>query len=554
MATHGLKPLRIIPLGGLGEIGLNTLLLECGGESMLIDAGLMFPKENPLGIDFLIPDFSALETLKSRLCGIFLTHGHEDHIGALPFLLERFAAPVFGAPFTLALLRGRCRAKTVSVDHKPVQCGPFRVTFLPVSHSTLGTRALVIETPAGVVVHSGDYKIDATTPRESRFDRKAFAALAKRKVQVLLADSTNVMRPGHSPREADVAKKYARIFKNAKGRVIVGMFSSHIQRIEQMIALAQAHGRKVFLSGRSLEENVTLARSMGLLKIPKGVEIDASALVRLAPEKVCVLSTGTQGEMRAVLPRMARADHPDLEVIEGDTIVLGTRIIPGNESSIYQMINAFSRQGALVQYGDFADLESSGHAYAGEMLELVRLIKPRFLIPVHGELRHLTAHRRLVSDAGILKSDRIHVAENGEVLELTAKTLKRVDRVKTGRMGVHGGHLESTADAALGERRRLARSGVLCAVLEAKGPAGLDAPRLVSVRCSGLPQCPHPDVLRETLQKFLTQMHQNDASSPRHRAEVEPFVENGIRRFCKKHWGRKPVIMTLWTAKPGASP
>jgi ribonuclease J len=416
-----------------------------------------------------------------------------------------------------------------------VRAGAFRVTFHAISHSTLGARALLVETPAGAILHTGDFKIDETTPEESRFNPAVFEQIGRDGVTLMLSDSTNALHEGHSPGEESVGLKLKPIFERARGRVIVGVFSSHLQRIQQILEAAAATRRKAALSGRSLVENVDLALRLGLIRIPPGVLIPETELYRYAPRDLVIVSTGSQGEMRAVLPRLAREDHPHFKVERGDTVILGARIIPGNERPIYQMINAFSRLGAIVHYGEFSDIQASGHAYADEQRQLLTLIKPRFFVPVHGEYRHLVRHAELAVEVG-MPPKNVVIVENGEVLHLSAHQLLKKGVIETGRTCVYGSHMEPAAGPSLKERKALARSGVV-AVVYRRAQKRLE---ILDVRTRGfIDGLPDSDLLRELRGEVAARLAELD----RFPEDPERFLELTIRRYGKQQAGRKPQVL-----------
>lgn len=531
---------RLIALGGLGEIGLNCLVIETERDAIVLDAGLMFPFESSLGFEYLIPNFSYLRSIKKKIRGYVLTHGHEDHIGALPQFALEVPAPAYGSKFTLALLKERLKDRApkahIPLHHvapfEPIKLGNLRITLIPTSHSIVGARAVLIETPSGNILHSGDFKIDPTTPEESRFDPKVFADLGKTGIDLLLSDSTNILTPGHATRENEVAQRLFSIFQQATGRIIVGVFSSHIQRIQQVLDAAQADNRKVLLLGTSLLQNVDLARNMGYLKIPPHTLISTKQMTRLDPKKVCILSTGTQGEYRAILPRLAQSDLPDIAITPGDSIVLSTRIIPGNEHAIYTMVNGLAKAGAQVFYGAFSDIHSSGHACEDELRKLLELTKPKYFIPVHGEIRHLIKHAQIAQEMGVKKKNAL-VVENGDVIEWAPTGLVKKERTECGRIAVARHFQEPIPSAAVRERRSLAASGVVSVFLKGHSVADL--------KTLGLHLPEDSKVLFRELGQYLRKN-----ANPRGPIDPGDF-EKIIRRFFKLKTGKKPAILLFHT-------
>ena len=403
--------LRLYPLGGLGEIGLNMTVLECRDKIVIIDCGVMFPDSEMLGVDLVIPDPAPLLDRLERIEAVVLTHGHEDHIGALPFILPLIEnPPVYGSSFTLALVQEKLNEHRIEADLRPVEAGdrvelgPFGFEFIQVAHSIPEGFALKISTPLGVVVHSGDFKVDYGLPPEEATDLSGLARIGEEEVLLLMADSTNVEREGSTLPEETVSRSFEQIFRENKGRILVACFASNIRRVREVVELAGRFGRKVAFTGKSLVTNVRIARELGLLFIPEDQEVTFTQLKDLPKRQICVISTGSQGEPLAALTRIARGEHKQIEVEEGDVVVLSSRVIPGHERAITQVINNLCRRGADVLYEGMAAVHSSGHAYQDELKLLLRLIKPRYYLPVHGEIRHLIHNGRLAVKMGSPRS------------------------------------------------------------------------------------------------------------------------------------------------------
>ncbi|MFP5213685.1 MAG: ribonuclease J [Acidobacteriota bacterium] len=460
--------LKAIPLGGLGEIGLNMMVIEYGDAMILIDAGLMFPEDDMLGIDIVIPDFSYLRRNRDRLKALVVTHGHEDHIGAIPFLLKEFAIPVYGTPLTLALIKEklkehnlaeRARLKKVNPRER-VEIGPFEVEFIQTCHSIPDGVGLAVHTPAGVIIHSGDFKMDNTPVDGKRFDMARFGSYGESGVLALFSDSTNVERPGYTLSEKDVGNTLREIFQECTGRIIVAVFASNLHRIQQVVHLAREFGRSVLLNGRSMVANVRIARELGYLDFPTEEEIAIQDLPRLPDSSVIMLTTGSQGEPMSALSRMAFNDHKKLKVKEGDTIVLSSKFIPGNERAIQNIINNLYRQGAEVIHEQVRDIHVSGHAYQEELKAMINVVRPRYFVPVHGEYRHLIKHQRLATGMGLPPENCI-VAENGTVITFGPDGVYTDGRVEAGRVFVDGKGVGDVEGLVLRDRRQLSEDGLV---------------------------------------------------------------------------------------------
>src|SRR5581483_5266769 len=461
--------LRVIPLGGLGEIGLNLLVLEYADTAIAIDCGVMFPDEQMLGIDVAIPDVTYLRTLGEKFRAIFLTHGHEDHIGALPYVLAEHAVPVYGTPLTLGFVRERLRehgvtASLIVYESTPATVGPFAVEAFAVTHSIPDSVGLAIRTPLGTVLHTGDFKLDQT-PLDGRLpDVARLAELGTEGVVLLFSDSTNVENPGITPSERSVGGALEAIFREATGRVVVTTFSSHIHRVQQIVDLAVRFGRKVALVGRSLVSHVGVARDLGLLHVPADALVDLGAVADLPRERVALVTAGSQAEASSALVRIAMDDHKLVRLEPGDTVVLSSRIIPGNERAISSLVNHLYRRGAVVYYDRIARVHVSGHASQEEMKLVLNLVRPGHFVPVPGEYRHLVRHRTLAIDVG-MAPDRCHLMEDGDVLEVGPDGARRGERVTAGRVFVDGKGIGDVGDVVLRDRRHLSEDGLVLAVL-----------------------------------------------------------------------------------------
>ncbi len=460
------KKLRIVPLGGLGEIGKNMMTIEYGEDILIIDTGIMFPENDMLGIDYIIPDFRYLEDKADRIRGIVITHGHEDHTGAIRHVVELVNAPIYATPLTRGLLEVKlaraglledARLNTVQAGES-AQIGPFEVEFFHVCHSIPDGVGLGINTPAGLIVHSGDYKFDHTPVDNWPTDYAKLGEFAGRGVLLLLADSTNADEPGWTPSERVIDDALRRAIQEAPGRVIVASFASLISRMQQVANAALEQGRRLAFVGTSMTENAKMARKLGYLDIPEALLINLDEALKLAPEKVVLMCTGSQGEPTSILGRLSTDRNRRFSLQEGDTVILSSHPIPGNEETVYKTINRLFRRGANVIYDPIAPVHVSGHASQEEMKLLMHLVRPQYLVPIHGELRHLQQHAAMARELG-MSSDHVVVAENGQALEFVDGRLRLGERVPGGYVFVDGASVGDVGPSVMRERELLARDG-----------------------------------------------------------------------------------------------
>ncbi len=465
------KKLRIIPLGGLGEIGKNMTVLEYGREMIIVDCGLMFPDNDMYGIDLVLPQFDYVLANQERLRGIVLTHGHMDHIGGLPYLLRQVKAPIYGSPLTMGMVSRHLEEAgvlqqarlNVVTDKDTIALGAFKVSFFAVAHSIPGSLGLVIDTPVGAVVHTGDYKLDETPAGGRTTDLERLRQLTPHGVLALLADSTNADHPGSTPTEKLVAHELDRLFAEAKqGRIIIATFASLLTRLQEIMLLAQKHGRKVSLTGRSLEENISLARDLGYLQIPDGLLVDVDA--KIPDRQRLILSTGSQGEPRSALNRMAQGEHRQIQVKRGDTIIISGGTIPGNEAEVSRMLNKLFERGANVIYGKLATLHVSGHGSRDDMVAMLQAARPKFLLPVHGESRHLHLHARLAEEAG-LPQENVFILNNGAAWATDGKQAWLETPVAAGDVLVDGRLVGEVGALVMRDRQRLSQDGFIVALI-----------------------------------------------------------------------------------------
>ncbi len=464
--------LKIIPLGGLGEIGLNMMVFEYGDTLFVVDAGLMFPEDYMLGIDIVIPSFDYIRQHKHKLSGIVLTHAHEDHIGALPYLLREINVPVFGTPFTLGIVKHKLEEHGVlsSASLHEVACGEklkfgvFELEFIRVCHSIVDGVGLAIKTPFGLVVHTGDFKISQTPIDGLATDVNRFAQCGEEGVMLLMSDSTNVEREGHAISDQKVGETLSKITEQSSGRMIVALFASSITRIQQIIDIAKAKGKKVIFDGRSIKTNVRIAKDFGYIRVPKGTEIDVKQIKDFPDDEIVIITTGSQGEPMSALARMANGRHARIAIKKNDTVVLSSKFIPGNEKAIAKIINSLYRRGADVIYEKISDIHVSGHAFQEGLKLMINLTKPKYFTPIHGEFRHLILHARLAEQQGISK-DRILFAENGQIIKFDENGGKVQEKVVTGRVMIDGKGIGDVGWSVLKERRILSEDGIVAVTM-----------------------------------------------------------------------------------------
>jgi ribonuclease J len=464
--------LKIIPLGGLGEIGKNMTLFEFMNDIIIIDCGVAFPESDLPGIDLVIPDFSYLEKNREKIKGIIITHGHEDHIGALPFVLKQINIQVYATKLTKGLIRNKLKehniAEEVSIteinENDKIAIGCFEIEFIETNHSIAGSVGLAIKTPVGMIVHTSDFKVDYTPIVGRMIDLPKFAELGRKGVLLLLSDSTNAEREGYTMSEKTVGKTFEELFKDVTGRIIVATFATNIQRIQQIISAAKKYKRKVAITGRSMNNVVEVATELGYLDLPEGILFDINKIGSLPDEKVMILTTGSQGEPMSALSRMSSNDHKQISIKKGDMVVISSTPIPGNEKQVSGIINALLMQGANVIYESLYDVHVSGHACSEELKLMLGLVRPQFFMPVHGEYRHLKKHAQIANDLGIDQKN-IFIMSNGQILELTDKTAKLKGKVTSGRIFVDGFGVGDVGNIVLRDRKHLSEDGLFVVVL-----------------------------------------------------------------------------------------
>ncbi len=543
--------LRVIPLGGLGEIGLNMMVLEYKDDLIVIDAGLMFPEDYMLGIDMVIPDISYLRQKKDNLKAIILTHGHEDHIGALPFVLKEFNVPVYGTPFTLALVQEKLREHEGigKVEFKRVRprdlvdIGPFQVEFIRTCHSIVDGVGLGITTPVGVLVHTGDFKIDQAPAGGDLTDLRKFSEYGERGVLVLLSDSTNAEREGYTLSEREIGQKLEEIIRVSKGRVIVALFASNVQRIQQVMDISAKYDRKVALVGRNIVTNTRIASDLGYIRLPRGM-VDVKEVDKYPPEKLLLFTTGSQGEPMSALSLMAMDNHKDVRIQRGDTVILSSRFIPGNEKAITHMINHLCRRGAEVIYEKISAIHVSGHGYREELRLMLNLIRPEYFIPIHGEYRHLVQHIQLAREVG-MSEERLLLAEDGEVISFHNGKGKIIDRVEVGKVFVDGKGVGDVEDAVLRDRRHLSEDGMVIPVMVINERTGevVSGPDIISR--GFLFEEKKDEILQQAKAVIKEALEVVSLESKTDEFEMDELVRRALKRFFRKEMGRRPVIIPV---------
>ena len=545
-----MESLRIIPLGGLGEFGLNMMLLEYGDAAIAIDCGLMFPGADLLGIDLVIPDISYLLEQKHRLKAIVLSHAHEDHVGALPYILNHLPVPIFGTRLTLGLLNNKLREHGLdaSADIREITAGqpwdiaPFQVEGIRVTHSLMDCLAFAIATPVGTVIHTGDFKIDNTPMEGEMFDFQRFAAYGEKGVLLLLSDSTNVERTGYTPSEREVGKNLEQIFQESTGKILVSTFSSSIPRIQQVVDISANCGRKVVLSGRSMIRNSQVASELGYLRLPRGFMTENEPWRDLPAASLTFLTTGSQGEPMSVLHRVALDDHKSIKIDPGDTVILSSKFIPGNEKTISNLINHLYRRGAEVHYEKVSEIHVSGHASQEELKTMLQLTRPRYFVPIHGEYRHLVRHRKLAQDVGV-PEDHCFILEDGDVLELTATSAEKVQPIQVGKVFVDGKGVGDIGDVVIRDRRHLSEDGIVLAVMAIHQQSGeiVGGPDLIS---RGFVRDEEGEEILEQARKVvldtLAGMNRETRTDP---TELKEEVRKALRRYFRKRLERRPVVL-----------
>jgi len=543
--------LEIIPLGGTGEIGKNLNLVRCNGEAVIVDCGISFPGEDLPGVDLVIPDPEYLLSVRDELQAILLTHGHEDHVGALPYLLPRLGkVPIYGTPLTLALIEQKLRERRLDAPLNPVKPGtPFQVGSIivepiRVTHSIPDCVAYALRTAEGIVVFTGDFKFDHTPVDGERTDFNHLARLGDEGVLLLLSDCTNAERTGWTPSESTVSDAYYTLFANAQGRILVTTFASNIHRLQQAIDMAQLYGRKVAVLGRRMEQNVDIAMQRGYLRVEPGVLISARQIDDYPPEQILVLTTGSQGEPLSALSQIAADEYPRLKITPGDTVILSATPIPGNESLVWRTVNRLVRLGAKVYHDGIAPVHVSGHASQEELKLMISLLKPRYLAPVHGEPRHQAAYFELARQMGY-RDEQMFMLENGAVLRIENGIATLGEKVPAGRLLIEEGVEGGVPESLIRDRRHIAQEGILVALITVRAQTGelVDDPQFI-LRGFEWQNEVQPELAREAVLQTLGKMSPPEISDW---DNIREELTQVLRRFCRKHLSRRPMVVTVVT-------
>jgi len=542
--------LKIIPLGGLGEIGLNMMVFEYGDTVFVVDAGLMFPEDYMLGVDVVIPDMDYLLQRRSRIAGIILTHAHEDHIGALPYLLKEIKAPVFGTPFTLGMVRAKLEAhgllSTTSLyevlPRETLNIGDFGLEFIRVSHSVVDGIGIAVKTPVGRIVHTGDFKISRTALDSMMTDVNKFAQCGEDGVLALLSDSTNVEREGYTKSAQAIGETLADIISRCGGRVVIALFASNIARMQQIVDIAERRGSRILFNGRSIETSVRIAEDLGYMRVPRGLSIQIDQINDFPDDQIIMVTTGSQGEPLSALARMSAGHHRQVKIREGDTVILSSKFIPGNERAIGKIINNLYRQGADVIYEKISDIHVSGHAFREELKLMIGLVKPAYFIPVHGEYRHLVLHARLAEEAGI-ERDKILLVENGQAIEFDGTGGHVGERVPTGRVLIDGKGIGDVGSSILRQRRKLSEEGMVVVNLAFDSETGyiVSGPEILSFGFVFELELGH--LLDEAKCVILEVVEEVGPDTEGRMDIIRSGIQSGLRKFFSFAINRQPVIL-----------
>lgn len=539
----------LIPIGGLGEIGKNMTAIKYGNSILVIDCGMMFPDDDMPGIDTVIPDYTYLLENKKKIKGIILTHGHEDHIGALPYILRDLNVPVYGTRLTMGLVRHKLKEAKLTGDLHEVKVGdmlhlnPFKVEVLRVNHSIADAVGYAIQTPAGMIVHTGDFKIDMTPVDGEVFDFARFSALGAKGVLLLMSDSTNAERPGFTKSERLVGSSFDENFRNAKGRIILATFATNVHRLQLAISVAAKYNRKVAIVGRSMVNVVNIATEMGYLKIPRNTLVDIDDIGKLPPNKVVILATGSQGEPMSTLTRIANGEHKQIKCVPGDTIIVSALPIPGNEISVARNIDSLVGNGASVVYDNEAEIHVSGHARQEELKLVLSMVKPKYFVPVHGEVRMLHKHAALAQQLGI-PLENTFVLENGQILELTKSRAVVKGSVPTGKIMIDGMGLEDVGNVVLKDRRQLSQDGIMVLIVTVDRHGVMVAkPEMIS---RGFVYIKEAEELMEAAKDVVTQhMEKYEGRRIKDFTSVKQDLKDCVGKLLYKAVKRKPMIIPV---------
>jgi ribonuclease J len=542
--------LEIIPLGGIGEFGMNCMAVRYDDEMIILDAGMGFPEETAYGVDVSVPDFDFLEEYRDQITAIILTHGHEDHLGALPYILKKFNVPVYASHFTIGLAESKLEEHDLLGDvliHRveprdTVELGPFKIEFIRVSHSLVDCFSLAITTPVGTIIHTGDYKVDETPVIGEPIDLRTLRRYGQEGVLALLSDSTNATVPGRTPSERAVIPAFEEIFAEATGRIVVAAFASSIHRLQIVLDVAQQYGRKVCVLGRSMQKNVEIADRLGYLDIPDGLMVSLNETKRMDDSEIVFLVTGSQGEPRAALSQMATQSYKGLTIEEGDTVVLSARIIPGNERSISRLIGCIYKRGANIIEEKRRLIHVSGHASQEDIKIMTEAVRPKFVVPIHGEYRMLFRHKEFVKNHLGYAEENIVLIENGDVLELDGERATVVDKREVGRTFIDDSGFEEIDRETVRERRQIAYDGILTLVIKINEETGeLEAPAEIVAR--GVIGLEGANGYHKEAQRIISEAVSNASLTEREDLSLlKERIRLDVKRFLQKQTGAKPVI------------
>ncbi len=546
------EKLKIISLGGLNEIGKNMTVYEFGGDILIVDSGLGFPDDEMYGVDIVIPDFTYLVKNKSKVRALVLTHGHEDHIGSVPYLLREVNVPIYATPLTAGLvelklsehgLKDTASITTLSAGES-FKVGCFKVEFVHINHSIPGAVALAIKTPVGMIIHTGDFKIDTTPISGGMINLARFGELGNKGVLALLSDSTNVEKPGYSMSEHTVGESFDELFKGCMSRILVTTFASNVHRIQQVINCAAKYGRRVAVTGRSMENILRVATELGCMDVPKGVLIELNQVKNLPNDKVVIMTTGSQGEAMSALYRMAFSDHRQVEIRPGDRVIISASAIPGNEKSVSRVIDELFRRGADVFYDKYSDIHVSGHAYQEELKMMIALTKPKFFIPLHGEYRMLYAHSKIAQQMGI-EPKNIIVSDIGQVIELTNRSIKKNGSVPAGKVFVDGTGVGDVGSVVLRDRKHLGQDGMLVVIVNISSEDGslISGPDIITRGFIYVKES--EEIMRDLKEVVINALNNSADNKITDFATLKSIVKSDLSSYLYKKTKRNPMILPV---------
>jgi len=547
------QTLDVIPLGGLGEFGMHMMAFRSGGSIIVVDAGVMFPDDELLGVDVIVPDIGFLLENKSEVKAIFLTHGHEDHIGALPFILPYLNVPVYGSSFTMGLVKSKLeqhglidKTRLHTVKAKDiVELGPFKVEFFHVTHSIVDSFALAIQTPAGTVIHTGDFKIDPTPIDGKTFDLHTLAAYGDRGVLALFSDSTNAEHSGHTGSERSVNDRFESIFRTSKGRVILSCFTSSIPRIQLVLDQAKQFGRMVSFLGRRMSDNTSIAEELGFLNVPPGLIIRSKDIRNYPREKICVVSGGCQGEPLSALSRVALDEHKDLKIEAGDTVILSARMIPGNERAVGRLMDHFYRRKAEIYYPDGTQppVHVSGHAGEEELKLVMTLVKPKYFIPIHGTYRQMHRHAKIAEKTGAIQ-EKIIVAETGDILRFNSSGAAVVGKAPVGKVLIDQGSLEEVGEVVIRDRKHISEDGIVISIVAINKQTGMieHAPEMV-IRGVGFVE--ETRLLSESKELVVGTVNASTVEERGDYSVIKEKIRKDLKKYFLKQTAKRPFILPV---------